>query len=162
MEELIKDKVRRKKAEYKRNTIILAILTGVFLTLVSTYEHPLAFTPWWYVFIAVALVIVFFLYFVFYAFIVTMLENNVRNELVTAFVTKVMDVTEKLEVKNKEEKTCELIYDLQKRGKFYASFLNEEKLLVHIVYKYEGENKYISYECLNPLEFYNKYTIIEM
>lgn len=161
MEELIKDKVRRKKAEYKRNTIILAILTGVFLTLVSTYEHPLAFTPLWYVFIAFGLVVIFILYFVFYAFIVTMLENNIRYQLETTFVTKVMEINEKLEVKNKAEKTCELIYDLQKRGKFYASFLNKEKQLIHIVYQYEGEDKYISYEYLNPSEFYKKYIIID-
>ena len=161
MEERIKEKVSRKKEKYKRMLIILMVISCIFLIFASSYKHPLIFTAGWVIIIAIELLAVFVTFWMGSIFLFAVEEREVRYEEITAFVKDYLERNKEAEVKNEDGRTCELIHDLQKKGKFFAKFLNDEKDRVHITYKYNEEDKKLSYECLYLFEFYEKYSFVE-
>ena len=76
-------------------------------------------------------------------------KEYARNEMYTK---EILSTEEYLEVFPKEE--TDMVSDLKKRAKFYA-ILKEDG--VHIMLKYNGEDKYVEYDVIEAGYFLDDY-----
>ena len=161
VKEKIKDKLAKEREKCKKRTILISTLIWVVLTFISTYKHPRAFTPFWILLMAMLAVAILVMGCFFGAFVCRVVELDIVDKEQALFVRSKLSEGKKVEVRKKSAKHNQLIYELQKRGKFFATFLDEKEKQVLIIYRFDGEEKEISYESMYPSEVFEKYTFEE-